>query len=503
MITGKATPQATTLYGQEHFPLTYSLLNGTGLRVSQVGFGCYRVTQGEEQYEQALQQAILRGINLIDTSSNYADGGSEQLVGDVIGQLINKEQLTREALVIVSKVGYLQGQNYNLSQERKLEGNPFPDLVEYADGLEHCIHPEFLADQLTRSLKRLKMDCIDCYLLHNPEYYLGWAHKQGIPLNKAREEYYRRLTLALHHLEQEVADGRIQWYGISSNTFPSHHDDPQFTSLERVWAIAEAIAPDHHCRLIQLPMNLMETGAITEHNQTNGRSVLTLAQEKELAVLINRPLNAFTNNTLIRLVDVPAPNYPTTPEEVSTLVDSLVEAEKTFQRDILPRLPLTTTLQQQLLHMLAIGRILQGHWQGIGTYQNWRDVQSQYLIPRAQTGLKFLSNWENLPVAGQNWIDGYVEKVNTTLAAVEAIYQARGAKQSAQIKQQAVAVEAEWATETLSRTAIRALRSTAGITTVLVGMRRVVYVDDVMADLVQGVVIKNRDTAWTQLAQVK
>ena len=82
--------------------------------------------------------------------------------------------------MVVSKGGYLQGNNYALSQQRKNEGNPFEDVVEYADGLEHCIHPGFLDDQIDRSLERLGLETLDGYLLHNPEYYLGWAHKQGM-----------------------------------------------------------------------------------------------------------------------------------------------------------------------------------------------------------------------------------------------------------------------------------------------------------------------------------
>jgi aryl-alcohol dehydrogenase-like predicted oxidoreductase len=84
-----------------------------------------------------LVYALQQGINLIDTSSNYADGGSERLVGQVLADLA--DEVSREAVVVVSKVGYLQGQNYALSQERKEAGRPFPDLVEYASGLEHCM----------------------------------------------------------------------------------------------------------------------------------------------------------------------------------------------------------------------------------------------------------------------------------------------------------------------------------------------------------------------------
>ena len=271
-MTAKATSQATQLLATSFPQLTYQALNQTNLFVSQAGFGCYRVDVAVEGHHEALRYALLNGINLIDTSSNYADGGSEKLVGQVVADLVHEEQITREAVVVVSKVGYLQGQNYALSQDRKRAERPFPDLVEYADGLEHCIHPEFISDQLTRSLARLDMAVIDCYLLHNPEYYLGWAHKAGMPLAEARTEYYRRIELAFRHLEEEVVNGRIQTYGISSNTFPAAANDPQFTSLERCWTIAERIHPNHQFRVIQLPMNLIETGGVTEMNQQDGRS---------------------------------------------------------------------------------------------------------------------------------------------------------------------------------------------------------------------------------------
>ncbi|MGD8876794.1 MAG: aldo/keto reductase, partial [Syntrophobacterales bacterium] len=264
MLDGFATPEGTEFYAQEHSSLHYGELDQSGLLVSQAGFGCYRVDATVTEHREALRRALLAGANLIDTSSNYADGGSEALVGAVLDDLASSGDISRESVVVVSKVGYLQGQNYELSQERKRRGSPFKELVLYADGLEHCIHPEFLEDQLTRSLERLRLSCLDFYLLHNPEYYLSWASKTGFLLEEARREYYSRIRRAFEHLEQEVERGRIRFYGISSNTFPSPATDPEFTSLARVWEMAESFSSEHHFRLIQLPMNLFETGGVTE-----------------------------------------------------------------------------------------------------------------------------------------------------------------------------------------------------------------------------------------------
>ncbi|MCK7516337.1 MAG: aldo/keto reductase [Ignavibacteriales bacterium] len=49
----------------------------------------------------------ISGINVIDTSSNYSDGGSEILVGKVLNKLISDNQLSRDEIIVVSKGGYL------------------------------------------------------------------------------------------------------------------------------------------------------------------------------------------------------------------------------------------------------------------------------------------------------------------------------------------------------------------------------------------------------------
>jgi hypothetical protein len=51
--------------------------------------------------------------------------------------------------------------------------------------------------------------------------------------------------------------------------------------------------------------------------------------------------------------------------------------------------------------------------------------------------------------------------------------------------------------------AIRALRSTAGITTVLVGMRREDYVKDVLEELARPVEKRERTEFWYELQKIR
>ena len=230
-MTNFATAEKTKAFSKKFSNVIYDILGQTKLTASKAGFGTYRVHISIEEHRQALEYALLNGINLIDTSSNYADGGSEELVGAVIKNCVKEKKIKREEIVVVSKVGYLQGQNFQLSQQLKQQGKPFAELVEYGSGLEHCIHPDFIADQLTRSLNRLQLKSIDAYLLHNPEYYLLWAHKQGMALDDARKEYYRRIEQAFTQLEIEAQNGRIQYYGVALTHFQFH----QITMILQAW----------------------------------------------------------------------------------------------------------------------------------------------------------------------------------------------------------------------------------------------------------------------------
>jgi aryl-alcohol dehydrogenase-like predicted oxidoreductase len=474
-------------------------LDRTGLLVSQAGFGGYRVDVSVDAHRQALTRALLQGINLIDTSANYADGGSEALVGKVFGDLVDSGNLERQHVVIVTKGGYLQGENYEISQERKRERRPFPDLVLYGEGLEHCIHPEFLEDQIGRSLERLELETVDAYLLHNPEYYLGRAAKTGISLGEARREYYRRIDLAFRHLESEVARGRIRFYGISSNTFPSPASDSQFTSLEAAWEIAASISAAHHFRVIQLPMNLLETGGITEHNQSGDRSVVESARDKRLAVLINRPLNAIAGRSMVRLADVDA-GPSVGPQEVEQRIREVVRSEEELRQGVLTELSLTASSRDQIMEQAAVGQTLWKHWRNFGAYDRWQELQAYYFSPRVQALVRFLEEHADRSRSVFPWLERHRELVLAAFQAVTSVYRGEAAGRSGLIRSWIASLDPLWGgAKSLSQMAVRALRSTAGITCVLVGMRQERYVEDVLGELGERIEAGERDGSWQAL----
>jgi aryl-alcohol dehydrogenase-like predicted oxidoreductase len=502
MISGHATPGGTKDLANQFPDLNFNALGSTGLLVSGAGFGGYRINTGVTAHENALKKALTSGINLVDTSSNYADGGSERLVGQVLAQLMESGRIKREQVVVVTKGGYLQGSNYALSQQRKMQGHPFEELVEYGEGLEHCIHPDFLDDQIGRSLDRLGLHSLDGYLLHNPEYYLGWAHKQGLPLEAARAEYDRRIEAAFTHLEKEVDRGRIRFYGISSNTFPAAADDPEFTAFQRVWEIAASVAGENHFKVIQLPFNLFEPGAGVENNQPHGRTLLAAAVDKKMGLLVNRPLNAFTSRRMIRLADIEVRGRMDYKEIIQRIKD-LAQSETRLWRKILPAMDdIPGGIKVRIKQQACFAESLKHHWRSFGSYERWREAKDGIFLPRIQGVMGYLSPLAETHPDLAEWIASHEEIVGRAMNAVASIYADDAVALQKKILKMIARADDDWSQPgTLSQKALRVLVTTLGVSAVLIGMRQEAYVDDVLAELHRQVSKIDRTDAWRRLRE--
>lgn len=434
---------------------------------SPIGFGTYRVHDRDLVHREALKQALLdpsRACRLIDTSSNYMNGASELLIGQVLRELFDSGSLSRQDVTVVTKAGYVQGDNLDLARERVENGNPFPEMVEFSPECWHCISPEFLEDQITRSLKRLGLECVDALLLHNPEYFLKAGGDHG--------EYYRRIEAAFAHLEEEARTGRIGCYGISSNTFPSPKDAPDYTSLETVLEIARRFGPGNRFQVIQFPFNLLETGAVTEENNS-GKTVARLALESGLQTLVNRPLNAFSARRLFRLAEFPS-HLGT---DVALELQKKMEAAHRLEAELEPAALDTAGIE---VSRIAWGHVLKRHFETIQGLDHWQQLLERRIRPELSESLAALqrSGDERL----KSWAGRYAGCSAELFGAMTAFYEAQAWVESRSLAAALdSAVPALAATPTLSRKAVRILRSFPGIDCILVGMRKPEYVQDVLS----------------------
>jgi len=500
-LEGHATIEGTARYAARlvnqprssgRFEHGYVPFGSTGLTTSRLGFGCYRVDGSDPEHGLAMARALESGVNVIDTSTNHMDGESERLVGSVLRDVTRKNILARSEVVLVSKIGYVQGHNLKQAQAREQAGRAYPEMVKYGDGIWHCVHPEFLADQLDASLDRLGLNTLDVCLLHNPEYFLSEsARHSGSNVAEQRETFYQRMEHAFVYLESQVTAGRIRWYGVSSNTVTAAPEDPEATSLARFLDAAAKAATAHgqlrhHFGVLQCPMNLFEQGAqrMANNGPEQKRTVLEVAQRAQIAVLVNRPLNAMPAKGagVMRLAEFPLEGDPVPIEEQITVVGKL---EEEYRKSLAPTISHSgqATAPVDYFNWAAELSHLRARIQGL---EHWEQIEHQMIAPHVNQVMQAIPRLlkETEAVQWEEWRNRYVPQLLTLLRGLRReateISRIRIGKVTAAIDP---LLPEQKRKESLSRKALWVLASTPGVTTVLNGMRTSRYVDDSIAVL--------------------
>ncbi len=402
--------------------------------MSNFAFGTYRISDYNPQHIEALKEAIEAGITMIDTSSNYMDGGAERAIALAFGEF-NED--VKAKVEIVSKFGYIQGANM---QRHKSE--PFEEVVEFSHDCFHSISKSFIQDQLTESLKRLEMKKIDCYLIHNPEYYLLDAMNRGIDKDERLDEMYLRLYRAFITLEEEVRNGRIGSYGISSNSFSKSQTSDEFLPYEDIITIADRASEDvgnevHSFTTIQLPINIVEK---------EGLKCASWAKENGLRILANRPLNVEFNGSMYRLAD-----YEESPEYYHHLNELLEVSDNEMLQ------PLYNLLEELDASKHKFG------W--IGDYDSFFFAQ---IIPHIRTSLEVIDK-ENRETMF-NFIDLFFIEYRKMVA--------HECSKNTRVKLEEYFKECNLS---LQECALKFLMHRESIDFILIGMRKPSYVHEILA----------------------
>jgi aryl-alcohol dehydrogenase-like predicted oxidoreductase len=158
--------------------MQYARLGSTGLIVSRLSFGSmtfgsdpsmpniYKVSQ--ETARAMVDRALEAGINFFDTADGYANGQSEKMLGELLGE-------RRQDVVLATKVGFRTG-----------------DPVTQA-GLSR----RHILESCDWSLRRLNTDYLDLYIVH-------------------KEDPFTPLEETLAALNDLVRAGKVRYLGFSN-----------------------------------------------------------------------------------------------------------------------------------------------------------------------------------------------------------------------------------------------------------------------------------------------
>ena len=130
------------------------------MKVSPVGFGCWQMggyywgAVEEKELVRAVHRALDLGINFFDTADFYGFGRSEEILAKALGK-------RRSEAVICTKVGIV-------TKEGKRDFDP-DDLLLLESSIEKDLTADHVVKAAEESLKRLRTDRIDLYLMHWPD----------------------------------------------------------------------------------------------------------------------------------------------------------------------------------------------------------------------------------------------------------------------------------------------------------------------------------------------
>jgi aryl-alcohol dehydrogenase-like predicted oxidoreductase len=242
----------------------------------------------------------------------------------------------------------------------------------------------------------------------------------------------------------------------------------------------------HHFAVLQCPMNLFESDAWSRANTgpRDETTVLELAQQEDLAVLVNRPLNAMpsSHGGMLRLADVPLEGETGNIDEALRAVADLEEEYRSKLASAIPHAG-KGLHPKEFFNWAEELASVRGRLQGL---EHWEQIEHQMIAPHVNQVLQAIPRMLQGTAAEQweAWRSRYIPR----FLALLGMLRRRAAENSRARTQQVAAVidpllPDSKRRESMSRKALWVLTSTPGVTCVLNGMRTVRYVEDSTAVL--------------------
>ena len=206
-------------------------LGREGPEITALGFGTwalagrYRYGWGavdDDESIAAIRRALEAGVNWVDTAPTYADGHSEEVVGRALEPF-----RTGEDVLVFTKCG-----------------RPWRGGEVYFD-----LRPESIRAECEASLRRLRVERIDLYQFHWPDYATG---------TPVEESWGTMVEL--------VDEGKVRWIGVCN------FDVPRLEACEAI----------RHVDSLQPPLSLL--------NRHSRRELIPSAHEQATGVIAYSPM---------------------------------------------------------------------------------------------------------------------------------------------------------------------------------------------------------------------
>ena len=186
--------------------MNYRSFGKTDLKVSEIGFGCNKIgnslfsTSSTKENIKLLKTAHNLGITFYDLAPTYSYGEAETILGKAF-------ESNRQEIIICTKGGRLPSSLAKYGKVLKSAKSiisplitPFKTKLKKISNARFDFSDSKIKSSIEESLKRLKTDYIDLFMLHNPSLEIIKEGKIFETLNTLKKE------------------GKIRYYGLSIDT---------------------------------------------------------------------------------------------------------------------------------------------------------------------------------------------------------------------------------------------------------------------------------------------
>ena len=198
-------------------------LGGTGLKVSPICLGAMMFGKwGNTDHDECVRiihAAIDGGVDFIDTSNNYSDGESEEIVGKALAK-------RRHEVVLATKVWAPVGPGAN----------------------DRGLSRRAILAQVENSLRRLKTDWIDLYQIHRPDPTTPWDETLSALTDLVRQGKVRYLGCSTNHYSGSgIWDKKLAAWEIVETLWTSEQRGfERFVSLQPPYSILRRTMEAEH-----------------------------------------------------------------------------------------------------------------------------------------------------------------------------------------------------------------------------------------------------------------
>lgn len=226
-------------------------IGDSGLSVSAISLGCnnFGMRIGKSEAAGVVTAALDEGITMFDTADVYADNQSEEILGEILGDV-------RHEVVLATKFGI------------RLKRNP-PD--------EFGASRRYIIKACEDSLRRLRTDYIDLYYLHKPD-----------PRTPMEETLSALDRLVRQGKVRYIASSNLSaWQIVDADHIARAKGTERFVGAQNEWSLLqrgierEIVPACDHCGVGIIPYFPLASGLLTGKY----RSSVDLPKDSRLAAL--------------------------------------------------------------------------------------------------------------------------------------------------------------------------------------------------------------------------